>query len=388
MKILDLFKKKNNNVEKIVKKLSFFEINDWLNEKLKKDKTKENDAIDLIKEKITDFVNELDDKIIILEKFDLDSKKEQERIKNIVGDSRTKYIEEVRILIKNLNDLEESKLSGIIKKLNNILFNFNKKSLKNYEKATYLIGKEMVNIKESLRLFSLNILKIFDENKNITESFKIISGINEKIDAISSIEKILEIIDKDTINLKKETEEKEQRKINLNKNLEEIKVNPVYLENLTKQKNIEILERNLEREISELKQLIDFKRLANFFHMNSRQMNIVKDCRDHFHLNFEKDGGEIIIKLLDGAKLKNNAILEKIKKIRNIIKEITVEKKEVKKDEAKLILSQIEKNNFEIENIKEDIIKFEKRIEKSRNNNKEIIDLLKKELEKLDIELI
>ncbi|MEN7982431.1 MAG: hypothetical protein ABFQ65_03205, partial [Nanoarchaeota archaeon] len=137
---------------------------------------------------------ELKEKIIILEELDVGAKKGQERIKNIVINSREIYIESVGDLIGRLNNLEESKLEKFAEKINKIFFDFNKSSFKNYERTTILIGKEMASIKESLKIFSKDLLRIFEENKHIIDSFDNFLKIKEKLDVINSINKTLKEI--------------------------------------------------------------------------------------------------------------------------------------------------------------------------------------------------
>ena len=96
-------------------------------------------------------------------------------------DSREKYIESVEDFIERLNNLEEPKLGKFIEKINKIYFDFNKRSFKNYERATILIGKEMASIKEGVRVFSKSLLKTYEENKDITyEKAGIALGVTRK----------------------------------------------------------------------------------------------------------------------------------------------------------------------------------------------------------------
>lgn len=391
MRIFNFLKKITNTKkvnEVVIEKLNFSEIEDWIENKIKENKLKEKEIIFLVNEKIKDFIKELKEKIIILEEFDVGAKKGQERIKNIVINSREIYIESVGDLIGRLNNLEESKLEKFAEKINKIFFDFNKSSFKNYERTTILIGKEMASIKESLKIFSKDLLRIFEENKHIIDSFDNFLKIKEKLDVINSINKTLKEICEKKLDLNKKINRYGEENKILKQNLEEIKTSSDYLENLAKQKKIEFLKEELRNNIFGLKQLLDFKALGSFFHINPKQMKMVKDCRENFQTNFRKDNGKMIIDLLDEAKLNNNAILEKINLIKTKIKEISDYEKDIKDDKTQRLYTQIKGIIIEIDNLKIEGIKGKKRGEKLRVNKKELVDVLSLELEKMGVEII
>jgi hypothetical protein len=391
MGIFDLFKKlvKENKVEEvIVEKLAFLDIENWANNKIKKNEFKEKEIIFKIEVKIEKLGKEVREKIMILEDFNVNEKKEKDNIKSIVVSSRKKYIESVEELIRRLNNLKESKLKNLIDKINKLFFEFNKSSFKNYERATILIGKEMVSVRESLKVFSREILEIFNENKSIIDSFNKLLKIKEKLNTTNSINKILERISKKRADLDKKVSEKEKENIILGKNLEEIRISPSYLENLDKQKKIETLRENSKKEILELKQLLDFKALSNFFHIFEEQMNIVKIHKEDFHTNFEKDNGMAIVELLDKSRLNNDLILEKVKKIRTKKEEAENHERNLKEDETLETSSKIKVIIVEIDNLKIENVKEEKRNERFRENKKELIELLKQELSFMNVEIV
>ena len=389
MKMFDFFKKiikKDNGQEAVMEKLAFSEIEKWVVNKEKENESKENEFIFIIKEKINVLIKELAEKLEVLHNFDVEAKKEKEQIKNIVIDSRENYIESVGDLIEKLNKLEEPKLEKFIERINKIFFDFNKSSFKNYERATILIGKEMANIKENLKVFSKDLLKTFDEGNIVMDSFENLLIIKKKLDAINLIDKILERISEKKSNLKKEISEKEERNKISKQSLEEIKTSSDYLENLSKQKKIESLRDELKKNILELKQLLDFKALANFFHIFEEQMKIVKEHREDFQTNFEKDNGQTIMGLLKEAKLNNNIILEKVKQIRGKIEETANYEKNLK-DETQEIKFKIKEVVLEIDDLKIEKIKEEKREEKLKTSKEELISILKQEFGKFGVEI-
>jgi len=379
---------KTKNKEIVIEKLAFLEIEDWTEKKIKENELKEKEVIIVVEEKIKDFIKELKEKIAVLEDFDVEAKKEKDEIKNLVTGSREKYIESLEELIERLNNLKEPKLEKFIEKINKIFFEFNKSSFKNYERATILIGKEMASIKESLKIFSKNLLRTFDESKLIINYLRNLSIIKKKLDTIIPINKSLEEISEKEIKLNKEISKKEKEKIILKQNLDEIKISPAYLENLAKQEKIKFIKEELKKEIFEFRQLLDFKALASFFRINPEQMRIVKDHRENFQVKFEKDNGNAIIELLEEAKLNNDEILKKIKQIQAKTKEVSNYKREINEDKTGKVYLKIKEIDLEINNLKIDMIKEQKRGEKVLINKEEQMSILKQELGKMDVELV
>ena len=390
MGMFDFLKKiiKTDNVgtTDILEKLTLSGIENWVENKAKENEFKEKEILFVIEEKIEDLIKELREKIVVLENFDVEVKKENEQVKNIVIDSREKYVESVEDLTERLNNLEESKLEKFIEKINKIFSSFNKSSFKNYERVTILIGKEIASIKDSVKAFSKDLLKTFEKGKPIIDSFKNILIIKEKLNASTLIDKTLEKIIEEKLSLNKKISEKEEENRILKQSLEEIKISPVYLENLAKQQKIKFLREESKKDILELKQLLDFKELTNFFHIFEEQMRIVKEHREDFQTNFEKDNGKAIIELLNEARLSNDVILEKVNQIRAKIKETTNHEKNLK-DETQEVYFKIKEVNLEIDNLKIENVKEEKRDEKFKRSKEELIGSLREELGGMGVEL-
>lgn len=381
--------RKERKIENVgLEKLAFSEIGGWIENKIKENEAREKEILVLVKDKIRDFNSDLRTKIIILQEFDVESKKDDDKIKGIVSDGRAQYIEAVDNLMANLENLRETKFSDLTKKIDKIFFSFNKASFKNYERATILIGKEMANIKNRSKIFSKDLLEIFEESEPIIDSSKNLFMIKEKLNTIIQIDKTLEGINEKKSDLNKRINEKEKENRILKENLEKIKAGPVYLENLSKQKKIESLRDGSKKDILRLKQLINFKALANFFHMNEEQMRILKDHKENFHANFKKDNGKMIIDLLDESKLDTNTILEKVEQIRNKIEEIENYKREVKKDETQEVYVRLKEVGLEIDNLNIEKVKEEKREEKLKTSKEDLINVLKQELGEMNVELV
>jgi len=358
-------------------KIAFSEIGNWIEKKRNEIEIREKEVLILIQEKINLFINELKGKINIAESVDIESKKVEDKIKFITNEGRKKYIESANGFIDNLKSLEKDRLEKFIEKINKIFLDFNKNSHMSYERATILIGKEMANIKKSLKIFSGELIKVFNENKDIVDSLKKFSLIELELKKIAETDETLGKIDETVISLdKKVTEKKEENKKILEK-IEKIKKSEDYVRNLERQRKIKLLEEELYKDILGLKQVIDFKALANFFHIFEEQMKIVKIHRDDFQKGFRKDDGESIVGLLDESKLKNDVISEKIKQIKDRREEIAKEKQEIKKDDLEELYSATTKIILDIGNFNNEKERDEKRREKLKVRKEELVEDVK-----------
>jgi hypothetical protein len=116
-------------------------------------------------------------------------------------------------------------------------------------------------------------------------------------------------------------------------------------------------------------------------------MKMVKNHKEDFYTHFIKDNGKSILSLLDEAKLNNNAILEKIKKIHSKLEETKNHEQEIKKDETLEVYFEIKETVFEIDNLKIEKVKEEKREEKLKTSKQELMNILKYEIGRMNVEL-
>ena len=130
MGLFDLFKKliKEKELEGIVtEKLAFSDIENWTKNKRKENELKEKEIINSVKEKIRLFNEQLKEKKGILENFDVESKKVEDRLKSVVNEGRKKYLESLEIFMENLNNIEKEDLGEFLSYVNQVFLNFDKK---------------------------------------------------------------------------------------------------------------------------------------------------------------------------------------------------------------------------------------------------------------------
>ena len=282
MKFADFFKKlisgcKAENSKKGTDKIHFNELENWIEKKRKETERNEKEIFVLIKNKSLMIINELEEKLRILEGIDIDAKKVEEQIKLIVKENLKNYIQYVRKFIEDLNELKEERIKEVINDINKIFLEFDKKSHGSYKKVTILIGKEIAEIKGIITNFFKYLKELFNNNRNIVDSQKIILFVElnlKEIDEITGLtNKIKEKI-KFLENKIKNINEDEQE---LLKDIEKIKKSKEHIKNTERQEKLKLNEERLKNEIYSLKGMINFRALSNVFHVNEKEMNLIRD---------------------------------------------------------------------------------------------------------------
>ncbi len=402
MGIFNLFKKPQENKTEQVK----FEILEaWIKSRNKRDK--ETIIIKEVVSELKEAHNKLKQNLSKLETVDLAEKRVESKIKHIIQENFSNYqyyleklISEIGELIQQTSGKQEQPpqnlhqtLDALIKKINSIFFSFEKKSESSFQKATYLIG-EIGKVKESINEFFKSLKRILRENQELIEEFKIISSVKDKLTELKSIEKTNRQI-KNSID---ETEDilkgLNLKNLKLKNIINKIRNSDEYKQELKNQQNIENQKQSLEKEIYLLKQLINFKELANICHSNEKEMKIIKDYRENFKEEFEKDRGVKILDIINSIQ-KINMDKQTISKK---IMQITEAQEQLKNLEDNLELitsadilikeSEIKEIDIQTKTLITQQIKEKKMIEKNQANIQEIKDAVKQLLEKLSIELI
>lgn len=381
MGFFDLFRKKKEEVIEI-EKISWKDFNQWLTNKQKEIEKYEDDFFGKVKERINEFVLEINNQISILEKVDISDRKVEDRVKYIVKENLRNYIFYLGKFVGQLKEIEGGK--NFVKKFNSIFSDFENKSKINFAKANFLIGKEMEETKDILRKFIKDIENIIKKNQGLVNA-QVIQFIEDKNENIKHIEnakvKILETIREDDIkisNLNENIKTKEKEIIDL-KNSKE------FLDNEKNKKELQEKEKLLEKEIDKLKELIDFKALTSFYHSFEKEMALVKECKENFKQIFKRSKENKFITLMDGAKLLKENILKEIKEIDEKKKEI--ENIIIKDMGYKNIESEIEKMKSEIEYVNSGKKVKEKKLHQLDENLEEIKEKIKNKLIEINVKL-
>ena len=389
MGIFDFFRKKLSNIKSQEedklrldrkKTLKFEELETWLADKKKNGEKEEEETIKEIEILISQLVLELNEENEEIGKVDLKDRKAEERVKIIVLENLSNYSHYVDVLVENLERLKKESLQEIIKDINKKFTEFKQKSNLSFEKATFLVGKELERPRESIRNFFEKLNNLAEENKNIFENSTQIQIIEQKFQEIkrlenSKIEITKELIEIEKIKLRTETEEKI-----LEEEIKKIKNSEEYAEWEKRRQESNLRKKEIEKEIFEVKNMIDWKNLAKIFHTNEKKMIMIKEYESHFSQIFEKEGENKFLEILQEANIETREILERVMHIRKKTKEVheVLNSKDKLSEHAPGIIGlRAEIKNFLIE--KEKILKRIQKVDESISDiKKDICSNIKK----------
>jgi len=381
MGLFNIFKKKQNIPQD--ERLIQDDLSNWILNKKKEQKLKEQEFFTPIKQRISQLISELKEEILVLENVDFEKKKVDSRIKLIVKENLKNYIWYLQKVINKLNEINNGK--EIIDKTNQIFSEFNKRSKISYEKITFIVGKEMQATKDSIKKFFKDLENILKSNKEILEEFKVIGEIekdNEKLLGINENKlKILKSLNEDVEKLK--YLEKDFKLTS--DQIYDLKKSDKFKQEEDKKKKLELKLKESEKLIEKLNLKIDFKYLSNFYHKFEKEMTLVKQYREQFKLTLKKLGIENLFELLKEAKQDKGEVLDLIQKIQEKEKEIS----EIILENigAKDLEEEINKTQSEIKTIESEKEIKEKKIKNLDGELEEQLEKIKDKLEKLKIEL-
>jgi hypothetical protein len=387
MGIFDFLKKKQE-VDKT--KLKIENIDKYLKEKKDENQKKEKRFFEEVKTSLNELTNELNEKNKILKNVNLDEKKADPRAKFIIRENLSTYIDRVDKLIDELKGLDSESLADLITDLDSLFIDFKEKSKLNFEKATFLIGKEIGAVKDTINNYTRNLKKNIEENKLIIENSEVISRIEKKLGDLDETIKTIDEINKNINenNLKIKTTEGNIADTEIE--TEKIKSSENYKKEISLEAELNVKNEELEKEAYRLKDMIDFKKLANLFHYDSKKMTTINEYKLNFINIFKKDKLLSLVPLLDEANMADSFITQKTNEIMKREKEIEKIKKEFNKSESNSISDMDKKLSTlrtDMDYTNREIAKEEKRKDKSENSRNEILAALKQEFVLLDVDL-
>jgi len=375
MGIFDFFKKKENSGEELVE-VSFENLEEVLEEKSNEIKDKEKEIFSLIEERTTNFSKKLDEGVGVLERIEVEAKKEHGRAKLIVRQGLDGYINCVKVFEKSLRELEKENLGDFFKGLGKTFSDFKKNSSIFYERATYLIGKEIAFVKEIIREQSLFFEKLYLENKSLILRCEKINSIMSLIREVGGVGRNIEKMNEEVRGIGEEILGCGEKIEELVKEIEVTKESKTYKESKDKRVQIGEMERNLSENVLKIKGLIDFKKLANIYHSNPKDMEKVKDYRDNF---FDKvNGGSVseLLKLLKEANFGWGTV-DKINEYIDKKEQLFRKRAELKTDKIEEFLEEKKKIEFKVREFMMEKEKHLKRLEKVIESRNVLINLIK-----------
>ena len=335
-----------------------------------------------------DLVNDLKKELESFKKINLTERKIEDKIRFIVRENFNNYLIYLEKLIINLENVSEKNPLKFLDELNSIIFNFEKKSAASYEKATFIVG-ELGKIKDRLDNFFQEAKRIVKDNTGFINENNSISIIELKLIEIEEISGNKKESEGDLKNIGKKITSLDDTIKTIEKNIEKVKNSVECLQEINKKEEYQKKKEEFEKEIYKLKEMIDFKILAGLFHSDREKMQIINNNRDNFKENFKADFGKKILNLIKEANLETNEIVNNISQLKNINKDIkSTVLEETYQGKLKELELELKGLNYEILSLKESKGRELKKIEKLDSIKLELSDEIKKELEKINIELI
>ena len=380
----DFFRGKDREKEEgRFEKISIEELKSWISNKKKQIEEQRENFLKIIQERISLLIQEFEEEVSVLKNIDVKERKVEEKIKLIVKENLLNYIAYLEKLISELKEIDKE--GDITEKINSLFYNFKKRSSMSFEKATFLIGKELERVIGSINSFFKDLKNTFEENKDLTDQSKIISLIEAEMEKFYRFKKTgLEI--EGNIN------EYSEKIGNLDNNIkikeeeiEKIRKSEKFLEESKKKQEIETKKQEIEKDINKLREMLDFKALTNFYHIFEKEMTIIKEYKENFKQAFQKTRGEDILSLLREAKLLSP---EKLNKIQNITeKEREISRIVIEENGTKDLETEIRKMKSEVDTLNSKKLEEEKKYKNLDRSLKETIDSIRKEVSKMNVEI-
>jgi hypothetical protein len=368
-----------------IKKINFEELENLIRDKKEQLENEEKSILELINNRVLQCVQEIKEEINVLEAVDLNKRKEKEKIKLIVEENLKNYILYLKNVVEDLGNLDKRNPEGLRKRIDQILFEFEKKSFKSYERATILVGKEMAATKNTIKSFFREIENLVGSDKTLIEKSESIKNIKENKNKIENMKSALLENEVKIKDLKHKINGLLEDKKNTEENVEKIKFTDRYKNFLksAEEKNNKLAD--LDKEKQKAKELIDFKFLAKNFHTDEKKMKIIKENRDNFNYTFWKDEGKNILALLNGSNINTENLSNKIKDILN--EQEKIEGVLVDEDPIKVHKKKLEDINSDLKELENKNLELNGKNEKLENNVEKMIDSLNQDLKKLNVEI-
>ncbi len=325
-----------------------------------------------IKPIITETISELKVCLLSLRSINLDKKRESEQLKGIVTENLYFYITHLEELIKNLENLDQTlNFNDYLLQVDYLFDDFSRKSAKRYDKATILIGKEFDEIKQVFKNFSRALNPIIAENVKNQEKIKKLARFIDNLKKISEAEKseeqiknIVQKLDIEKTRIASEIIQKEEE-------IKNMLSSRSYKNEQEEREKINNKLQELENELEDIQNNIDFKELARVYHTDEKKHQVIKKYTENFRKAIEDDRFSEFSKILieQGLKFDLASINAKIKKLSMHLGQ-TEEKLKIAEEK----LAKIKNDLIEIETAKNE---DGKRLEKISEKKSDLIIALK-----------
>ncbi len=323
-----LFKKQRNEVmgEIQKEKINFERLPQIIEEREKEHLRKYGELRKEVKENILILEESLQEPIKLLEKVDIDKKKEHEKIKFIVKENLFLYISLLRKLITQLRGTFVDDSNDYFIKINSILKDFDSSAHLPFEKSTFLVGEEMRVTREVIGAFIRDFRKCDKINLEINEEAKKIQYILELFNELEDKKKHTKEIENDKARLDKDISEcKKEVEINIMQ-IKKIRSGEEYLKDIKmKELNVKVI----ENELNSLKNRINFKLLGKCFHHDEKKNNLLKKYQSNFRFALLEDEHLEILEMVKSAQSLELGDIDKLVGKLKVVPELHGGEKEV-----------------------------------------------------------
>lgn len=398
MGFFDFLKIFPSKKEEEIQKIKLDELSSWIDSWSKNTHKTTNFGLLIIRKKIADEKNKAEENIIKLEHAKLKNPNIPERAKQIMEGNRKIYIPKVKTLLEEINLPENlNELLEFCDSFNKNLDTFAKGTIRNYDILQEFFVVENSAIAANIRKLDELIKKV----KKIIENAGIEKE-NELKNKVSELQHKIKQKDdtKEEVKLKKEELEKENKKVKEKENkIKELKEGSKYkkfTELVSKKKGLEQEIAEIETQVSSSFSVI--KTALKKFERLTLEDKLVRKYLDNSLKTLLEDNKLKIVELVDKMKKsiakgelklrekKKNRILRELDKLTKNYLESFLNKHTELNKKADELKSEINKAEIvkEIEEKQEALKQDNKQIEEKNQK----IELMIKELEKINIEAL
>ena len=363
MSIFNFFRQKKKLDEKITKEYSLVNLPSLIEDEIRNI----NNKSEMFKNELKDMTNNLfttiKQKIPELKLINLDKRKEEQRLKDIVITNLYDYIYYLEKLVEDLEKVDSKDLEKYIERIKIIFNNFSKSSNKVYERVTILIGKELSEVRNLINDFAKNFNESLALNKENFDRTILINSIKDNLKELEEAKKIQSQIEDSIVDFERKIVKIEEEKKLTEKSYEEYKESKELKNFIEEQKKIIQENKIISEDIIKLKQKINLKDLEKYFHDNPKKSSKIKKYFENFSDSLKEDSSLEIVTILREANQKFDE--EKIKNLRQEILDQKKFRENVKLKELENIFSKLDSElkygHSKIEKEKEKIPKFEEK---------------------------
>lgn len=328
---------------------------------------------------MTDLLSlEINEKIPKLKMLNLDKRKEELRLKEIVMISLHDYISFLERFIKDLEKVEPRDTKEYIKEIQITFNHFNKSSRMIYERATILIGKELAEVRNRIDNFAKEFNEKLESNRKYFEKKDLIRIIKDNLEELKESDKIQKQIEDSLADFKRKISKIEEDEKLFEEDYEEYKKSKDSIKFIEEQEKIKQENKIINEEVLKLKQEINLKNLAKYFHEDPKKIRIIKDYSENFSNSLKHDDDISIIKLLKEANLNFNE--EKIKELKQKLakQRLFDSDKRLKEFEDKIY-----KKNQDLKHERDELEHEKIKKQRFEENHKKILKKIENEAQKI-----